>query len=76
MQIRVLLALLFFKVKFIKMQKEKIVSLCLMLLAIVFFFIYLWWGSTYDSSHGGYGVGIWLVSVGLFVIGAQTFYEK
>jgi hypothetical protein len=58
------------------MKSQKIVSLCLMLLAVLFFFIYLWWGSNHNDLYGAWGVGIWLIAVGTFVTGAMGFFDK
>jgi hypothetical protein len=58
------------------MRNSKIVSLVIMFLGVVFFGCYLWWGHTYTHKDGLWGTGIWLVSVGTFLTGAITYFEK
>jgi len=58
------------------MKAEKIVSLCLMLIAVLFFFVYLWWGSNHPNLYWTWGVGIWLIAIGTFIAGATTFFDK
>lgn len=46
---------------------KKIVGLTLMILSILFFFIFLWWGV--QNLNHNYAVGIILVSIGAYITG-------
>lgn len=56
------------------MSKEKMVSMALMLLGVIFFGVYLWWAVNYNAANGGWGAGIWAVAVGTFLTGAIAFF--
>lgn len=58
------------------MTTTRIAGAILMVLGVLFFFIYLWWAHAHLNSEGGWGIGIWLVAVGVFVIGSVTFFTK
>ena len=56
------------------MKKEKMVSIALMLLGVIFFGVYLWWAANYNAMRAEWGGGIWLVAVGTFLTGVITFF--
>jgi len=59
------------------MKTNKIVSLILMVVGIVFFFIYLHFAEMdIQNQRGGYGAGIWVVAVGTFLTGAINLYNR
>jgi hypothetical protein len=57
------------------MNTKKIVSLILMAIAVVFFFIFLYY-TTECAINDGALVGIWFVAVGTFITGAVGFYSN
>jgi len=57
------------------MKNEKIVSMILMLLGVIFFGAYVWWAANYNAIQAEWGIGIWLVSVGTFLAGVITFFD-
>lgn len=58
------------------MKTEKLVSLMLMIVGIISFIIYLIWSVKFNSLDGGWGVGIWIMSVIVFATGAGTFFSS
>lgn len=55
-------------------KQNKILGIILMLLSIVFFGVYIWWGTT--TYQSGYAVGIILVAMGTFIAGIITLHTK
>lgn len=49
----------------------KALSISLIVLGVLFFVVYLWWG--YSHMDDRYAVGIWLVAVGTFISGLIGF---
>jgi hypothetical protein len=56
------------------MKTEKIVSIILMLLGIIFFGIYIWWITNYFKTQVSYAFGILFTAAGTFLTGAVTFF--
>ena len=58
------------------MTTTRIAGAILMALGVLFFFIYSWWAQAHLNADDGWGIGIWLVAVGVSVIGAIVFFTK
>mgnify|MGYP001061675508 FL=1 len=56
-------------------MNKKTISIVFMALSFLIFGLYVWWASNYNNLSGGWGAGIWLVAVGVFLTGVITFFD-
>lgn len=54
-----------------KLSRKEITGIILMIVSVIYFSIFIWWGTT--SYHPEFAVGIILVASGFFLSGILTF---
>jgi hypothetical protein len=54
-----------------KLNKKEVIGILLMIISIVFFAVFIWWGTTNYKPE--FGVGIILVASAIFLSGSITF---
>lgn len=54
------------------MNLKKFIALCLMIVGVLFCLFYCIFGASHQDM---YGLGVWLISLAIFAVGAGTFFE-